>query len=118
MITARQALLILNDPPYGTKRSYNGLRLAKALRADGVEVYVFLLTDAVTCAKKGQKVPEGYYNLELRIKNLAKNNTVLLCATFMNARGLDDSEVVEGASRSTMKELVEITKQADRVLVF
>ena len=24
-------LLILNDPPYGTERSYNGLRLAKAL---------------------------------------------------------------------------------------
>ncbi len=22
-------LLILNDPPYGTERSYNGLRLAK-----------------------------------------------------------------------------------------
>ena len=24
-------LLILNDPPYGTERSYNGLRLANAL---------------------------------------------------------------------------------------
>lgn len=24
-------LLILNDPPYGTERSYNGFRLAKAL---------------------------------------------------------------------------------------
>ena len=24
-------LLICNDPPYGTERSYNGLRLAKAL---------------------------------------------------------------------------------------
>lgn len=26
-------LLILNDPPYGTERSYNGMRLAKALVA-------------------------------------------------------------------------------------
>jgi uncharacterized protein involved in oxidation of intracellular sulfur len=26
-------LIILNDPPYGTERSYNGLRLASALAA-------------------------------------------------------------------------------------
>ena len=26
-----QVLLILNDPPYGTERCYNGLRLALAL---------------------------------------------------------------------------------------
>ena len=26
-----KTLFILNDPPYGTERSYNGLRLAKAV---------------------------------------------------------------------------------------
>ena len=26
-----KTLLILNDPPYGSERSYNGLRLARAL---------------------------------------------------------------------------------------
>lgn len=26
-----KALIILNDPPYGLERSYNGLRMAKAL---------------------------------------------------------------------------------------
>lgn len=32
-------LLILNDPPYGTERSYNGLRLAGALnKHDDTEV--------------------------------------------------------------------------------
>jgi len=37
-------LLILNDPAYGSKRSYNGLRFAAALarRADN-EVRVFLI---------------------------------------------------------------------------
>lgn len=34
-----QTLLILNDPPYGSERSYNGLRLAKALAADKVLVF-------------------------------------------------------------------------------
>lgn len=36
-------LLILNDPPYGTERSYNGLRLAGVLaKRPELEVRVFL----------------------------------------------------------------------------
>jgi uncharacterized protein involved in oxidation of intracellular sulfur len=53
--------VICNDPPYGTERSWNGLRLAGALaRRDGEQVRVFLLGDAVSCAVAGQKVPDGY----------------------------------------------------------
>jgi sulfur relay (sulfurtransferase) complex TusBCD TusD component (DsrE family) len=58
-------LVILNDPPYGTERSFNGLRLATWLaRRNGVEVRVFLMGDATACAKQGQKVPKGFYNIE------------------------------------------------------
>lgn len=38
-------LIILNDPPYGAERSYNGLRLAKALSNEISHVIVFLLAD-------------------------------------------------------------------------
>ena len=53
--------ICLNDPAYGTERSYNGLRLAKALASTGddTEVTVFLMADAVSCAKQGQNVPQG-----------------------------------------------------------
>jgi sulfur relay (sulfurtransferase) complex TusBCD TusD component (DsrE family) len=45
-----QFLLILNDPAYGTERSYNGFRLARTLAGqEGAEVRVFLMGDAVTC---------------------------------------------------------------------
>ena len=53
-------MIILNDPPYGTERSYNGLRLASALaKREGEAVRVFLMGDAAACAKGGQKVPQG-----------------------------------------------------------
>jgi len=113
-----KALLILNDPPYGTERSYNGLRLAKALVGKGTEVSVFLMADAVSCAKAGQKLPSGYYNLELMVKSVARRGEVLLCGTCMDARGLTDKELLEGAQRSTMDVLAELTIAADRVLVF
>ena len=49
-----QTLIILNDPPYGTERSCNGMRLANALsKGEDDEVRVFLVSDAVICAKKG-----------------------------------------------------------------
>jgi uncharacterized protein involved in oxidation of intracellular sulfur len=79
---------------------------------------VFLMADAVACAKAGQKVPQGYYNLELMVKSVARKGEVLLCGTCMDARGLTDAETVEGARRSTMDELAEATLAADRVLVF
>lgn len=113
-----KTLLILNDPPYGSERSYNGLRLAKALAGKEAEVTVFLMADAVTCAKAGQKVPQGFYNLELMLKSVARRGEVLLCGTCMDARGLTDGELLEGARRSTLDELAERTLAADRVLVF
>jgi uncharacterized protein involved in oxidation of intracellular sulfur len=65
-------LLILNDPAYGTERSYNGFRLAKSLAGqEGPEVKVFLMGDAVSCAMKGQATPNGYYNLEKMIRATA-----------------------------------------------
>jgi len=113
-----QALIIINDPPYGTERLYNGLRLAHALLKKGSEVTVFLLGDAVAGAKAGQKTPEGFYNAERMVKRVMPKGKVLLCGTCMDARGISEDEVVPGAERSTMDALAEATQQADQVLVF
>ncbi len=116
-----RTLLILNDPPYGTERVYNGLRLALALqkRGSGDAVTVFLMADAVLAAKANQKTPDGYYNVERMLKGvLVGKGDVLLCGNCMNARGISDDEVVAGARRSTMDELASEVIAADKVLVF
>lgn len=110
-------LFILNDAPYGTERSYNALRLARALaKMDGQTIRVFLMGDAVSCAKSGQKVPDGYYNAGDMVRMVG--GEVGLCGTCMDARGMTQEQVVEGAKRSTLKELAEWTAAADKVLVF
>ncbi len=116
-----KALFILNDPPYGTERVYNALRLAHALlkREPQTEVTVFLMADSVIAAKAGQKTPDGYYNVERMLKReLAGTGKVLLCGACMDARGLDDAALMAGACRSTMDELAAATAEADKVLVF
>ncbi len=114
-----KTLLILNDPPYGTERSFNGLRMAKALAGlSDAQITVFLMADAVVCANSGQKVPSGYYNLELILKSILRTGNVLACGTCLEARGLNDDNLIRGVKRSTMAELAQVTKEADKVLVF
>ena len=82
-------LLILNDPPYGTERTYNGLRLALALlRRPEPRVTVFLMGDAVGAARRDQKTPDGHQNVERMQKRVAvAPRGVLLCGSCMDARG-------------------------------
>ena len=115
-------LFILNDPPYGTERSYNGLRLARELLKDaaaGSDAKVFLIGDAASCAKGGQKVPPGYYSIEGLLQGVtARGGEVGVCGTCMDARGLEDAELAKGCKRGSMAGLAHWTAWADKVLVF
>lgn len=113
-------LIILNDPPYGTERSYNGLRLAISLaKAEGTVVSVFLIGDGVGCALAGQKTPNGYYNVERMINALTvKGAKIGVCGSCIEARGIKAESLVEGAHKSTMDELSAWTQEADKALVF
>lgn len=75
--TQNKYLFIINDAPYGNERSYNALRLALNLvKKPEAQVRVFLMGDGVMCARKGQKTPDGYYNVERMIKSLAQRGMV------------------------------------------
>jgi uncharacterized protein involved in oxidation of intracellular sulfur len=113
-------LVILNDSPYGTERSYNGLRLARSLaNRDGTEVNVFLIGDAAACAKSGQIVAKGYYNIEGMLRSIARHGgSIGVCGTCIDARGITVTELAKGCHRSSMDELTDWTVQADQVLVF
>ena len=115
-----KTLFILNDPPYGTERTYNGLRLASALaKRAGEQVRVFLMGDAAAAARRGQRTPNGYYNLGRMLSVvLTVGAQVGICGSCMDARGLDASSIVEGTRRSNLEELTDWALWADRVLVF
>jgi len=116
-----QILMILNDPPYGTERTYNGLRLALNLlkQDESTAVTVFLMADAAAAAKRGQQTPNGYYNLERMLRGiLARQGQVLLCGSCMDARAIRVDDIVEGSRRSSLDELTALTVSVDKVLTF
>ena len=102
----KKVLLIVNGPAYGADQTFNAVRLAVALvKRNDVDVTVFLMGDAVTCAIAGQKTPDGYYTLDRMLESFARHGGHLACCgTCRDARGLKE-HLIEEAPRSSMDEL-------------
>ncbi len=113
-------LFILNDAPYWNERSANALRMAGALSKRGDhEVRVFLFGDAAHCARRGQRVPEGFFDIEALIAEVVAARTpVGICSTCMDARGIKDYECLPGTERKTLADLAEWSSAADKIISF
>ncbi|MFW6108813.1 MAG: hypothetical protein ACOC6N_00015 [archaeon] len=62
------------------------------------------MEDSVTAAKKSQKTPDGYYNMEKMIKVVTRKVTqVKVYCSYIDTHGLTPTELVEGVERSSMK---------------
>ena len=71
-------LFVLNEGHYGSERTYNALRHATAVSGEeGVEVKLFLMADATTCALPAQRPPRGYYSIERMLNRLLNNGALV-----------------------------------------
>jgi len=113
--------IIVNDAPYGIEKPWNAFRLASTSSTEeiGMKVRLFLMGDSVASAKKDQKTPDGYYNMEKMLKVLVnKGVEIKTCGLCIDTRGLDIEDLVEGVDRGTMKILATWVKEADKVVCF
>lgn len=115
-----KVLFIHNDAPYGTERTYNALRLARSpLKAGDTELRMFLIGDAATCAKAGQKVSQGHYNIGDMLGMIVRaRGEIGVCGSCIDARGISEADLVNNAFRSSVDELTAWTKSSDNVIVF
>jgi uncharacterized protein involved in oxidation of intracellular sulfur len=113
-------LLVLNDSPYGSQRTYNALRLAGALAKNGTrEVFIFLLGDGVVSGLQRQSPADASYNVQEMLRLLAAQGVSIgACRTCLEARGIDDAALVAGINRRTLDDLRNWTEEAMKVLVF
>ncbi len=113
--------IIIHEAPYGGERAWNALRLASASISAAVKskVNIFLIGDAVSIGKKGQKTPEGYYNLGNMLRDLIRVDVeVRACGTCLTARGLSKEDLIEGVQIGTMTGLAKWVKDSRMVLSF
>ena len=113
-------LFIFNDAPYGSQRTFNGLRLAVSLaRSSENKLQVFLLGDGVL-AGLGQPAPlNAFYNPQEMLTQLARTGaTIGACKTCLEQRGIGDEMLLAVVKRSTLDDLTVWTEDADKVLSF
>lgn len=109
-------LFILNDAPYGSQRTYNGLRLAAALSRKS-EIRVFLLGDGVLCGLAGLNPAHADYNPQEMLRAIsATGATIAACGTCMEARGIPSESLIAEVRRSSLDELVAWTEECEKVI--
>jgi uncharacterized protein involved in oxidation of intracellular sulfur len=76
--------------------------------------------DAATAAKSGQRVPEGFYNLQVMLGRITRTapDAVGICGTCMDARGMKVEELAEGTHRGTLEELADWAEWAEQTFTF
>lgn len=113
--------IVINEAPYGDEKVWNALRVARALVSATVrmKVNIFPIGDAVVAAKKGQKTPDGYPNLEKTLWELIEHGVdVVACSTCASARGLAYEDVIEGVQIGTVMQLAHWLNESQGVLSF
>ena len=114
-------MFIISDAPYGSEKAYDALRLAITLQKEhaDMDMRIFLMADAVTCALLNQTTPQGYYSIERMLKAVInKGGQVKACGTCSEARGIKGLPLLEGIEISTMAELAKWTIEADKLVTF
>jgi uncharacterized protein involved in oxidation of intracellular sulfur len=113
-------LVILNDSPHSSQRSYNGLRLALSLaKSSSTSMNVFLFGDGVICGL-GQPQPlNAFYNVQELLNGLAQRGArIAACKTCLEQRGISDEMLLPVVKRSTLDDLTAWTEEAEKVLTF
>ena len=111
--------IIINEAPYGKERSLSALRFAWTCDLEGHKVRIWLFENGVYLAKKDQKPAQGLNNYGQTLEELIKGGVeVKACIVCVDARGLTQSELLDGIKIATIHELVEWTVSSDKVIVF
>lgn len=134
----KSLLIVLNDYPYKTDKAYNALRAAGVAASKGVKVVVFLMGDSVYAARKNQKPPPDFPNLEEMVVDLIEKGVYFeLCTSCVNSRGFEPKEgeisscfvgskkdsmtptdLIEGTNMSSMPTFINLVSESDKVISF
>jgi len=111
--------IVIYEAPYAKERALTALRFAWTADIEGHKLKIWLFENGVYLAKKGQKPAQGLTNYGQMLEDLIKGGTeVKACVVCCEARGLTQTDLIEGVKIATVHELVEWTANSDRVITF
>ena len=117
----QKILFIFNESPYGTEKTFNGLRHAINLLEEypnQVEIKAFFFSDSVLAGLAGQNPNDGY-NVQQTLEILTGLGAeAKLCTSCTKARGITNLALVNGVCLGTLDDVSAWTLWADKVINF
>ncbi len=112
--------IVIQNPPYQeNNKAWHALRFAGAALTEDMCVRVHLLDDGVEVGRHSQQVPEGAVSLEELLSELIECGLeVRACGMALNDCAIDESAMLPGIERGSMKALAAWVKESDHVMVF
>jgi len=112
-------VVIQNAPYKSDNKAWHALRFAGAALTEDMNVLVHLLDDGVEVGRKNQLVPEGVINLEELLSELIECGLeVRACGMSLDDCAINESTMIDGIERGSMKALAGWVKNSDQVMVF
>lgn len=112
-------LIILSHSADDGDTTWNALRLATTLTAQGAPVRLFVMNDAIDVVRQQADRPPVEFDLQAMLRALlARGARVKVCTTCITRCGIGHGEVIPEVSLSSMPELAAWVTGSDRVLVF
>ena len=112
-------IVIQNAPYKPDNKAWHALRFAGAALTEDMDVHIHLLDDGVEVGRKNQQVPEGAVNLEELLSELMECGLdVRACGMALDDCAIDESTMINGIERGSMKALANWVKSSDQVMIF
>lgn len=112
-------IVIQNAPYMPDNKAWHALRFAGAALTEDMEVQLHLLDDGVEVGRKNQTVPENAVNLEELLCELIECGLkVRACGMSLDDCAIDESLMINGIERGSMKALAAWVKDSKQVMVF
>ncbi len=112
-------VIIQNAPYKSDNKAWHALRFAGAALTEDMDVRVHLLDDGVEVGRKNQPVPEGVVNLEALLSELMECGLeVRACGMALDDCAIDETAMIDGIERGSMKALAAWVKTSDNVMTF
>lgn len=117
--SARSVLIVLSHSPFDGDTTWNALRLASTMQAQGVAVRVFVMNDATDLVRQGA-MPEGSeFDLQAMLRGLlAQGGRVKVCTTCVTRCGMLSGDVMPEVMMATMGDLATWVVESDRAVTF
>ena len=110
--------VVISESPYGREKPYTALRFALSSLVDEHNVNLFLVQDGVFVGLKEQ-APKQYPNhFELLETFLEEGGKLRVCGVCINARGVSQEDLIDGAEVVGMHEFVDWVAESGNVLMF